>query len=78
MPTRKKSAAKKPAKSFEETLWDTANTPSGQDQWEWGDHLRRAKRARRVRPHKLANMNLAERGLSANLKSGIHCVHALN
>ena len=51
----------------------------GQDKWEWGDHLRRAKRARRVRPrrkrpnqftattYKLAKMNLAVRGLSANL-----------
>jgi len=51
----------------------------GQDKWEWGDHLRQAKRARRVRPrrkrpnqftattYKLAKMNLAVRGLSANL-----------
>ncbi|MEN8853780.1 MAG: type I restriction-modification system subunit M N-terminal domain-containing protein, partial [Akkermansiaceae bacterium] len=51
----------------------------GQDQWERGDHLRQAKRARRVRPprkrpnqftattYKLAKMNLAVRGLSANL-----------
>lgn len=51
----------------------------GQDQWAWGAHLRRAKRARRVRQlrklpnqftattYKLAKMNLAVRGLSANL-----------
>ena len=26
MPAKKKAAAKKPTKSFEETLWDTANT----------------------------------------------------
>jgi type I restriction enzyme M protein len=51
----------------------------GQDKWAWGVHLRRAKRARRVRQrrklpnqftattYKLAKMNLAVRGLSANL-----------
>lgn len=51
----------------------------GQDQWAWGAHLRRAERARRVRQrrklpnqftattYKLAKMNLAVRGLSANL-----------
>lgn len=83
--TRKRAAKKatKKQKSFEETLWDTANKlrllESGQDKWKWGDHLRQVKRARRVRPrrkrpnqftattYKLAKMNLAVRGLSANL-----------
>ena len=74
--TVKKSAPKR-EKSFEETLWDTANKlrglVGGQDQWERGDHLRRTEHARKVRPrrkrpnqftattYKLAKMNLAVR-----------------